>query len=100
MLSARLGDILSELHLLSAALKRWQDEGRQESGFPLLEWCMENGFKTIEARFEEVLANLLNHIVARLSKFISKPLGARRRGPSDALTGQCAELLLEPFQRP
>ena len=29
MLSARFGDILSELYLLSAALKRWQDEGRQ-----------------------------------------------------------------------
>jgi hypothetical protein len=28
MLSARFGDILSELYLLSAALKRWEDEGR------------------------------------------------------------------------
>src|SRR6202521_824149 len=28
MLSARFGDILSELYLSSAALKRWQDEGR------------------------------------------------------------------------
>ena len=34
MLSARFGDILSELYLLSAALKRWQDEGRQPGGFP------------------------------------------------------------------
>src|SRR5439155_16709910 len=29
MLSARFGDILSELYLLSSVLKRWQDEGRQ-----------------------------------------------------------------------
>ena len=34
MLSARFGDILSELYLLSAALKRWEDEGRQEADFP------------------------------------------------------------------
>ena len=33
MLSARFGDILSELYLLSAALKRWQDEGRQQARF-------------------------------------------------------------------
>ena len=33
MLSARLGDILSELYLLSAALKRWEDEGRQQADF-------------------------------------------------------------------
>ena len=29
MISARFGDILSELFLLSAVLKRWEDEGRQ-----------------------------------------------------------------------
>src|SRR5262249_36139458 len=28
MLSARFGDILAELYLLSAVLKRWEDEGR------------------------------------------------------------------------
>jgi acyl-CoA dehydrogenase len=54
MLSARFGDILSELYLLSAALKRWQDEGRQEADFAALEWCMESGFRTIEHRFAEI----------------------------------------------
>ena len=51
MLSARFGDILSELYLLSAVLKRWQDEGRQAADFAALEWCMESGFRTIENRF-------------------------------------------------
>ena len=37
MISARFGDILSELYLASAALKRWNDEGRQADDFPLLE---------------------------------------------------------------
>jgi acyl-CoA dehydrogenase len=55
MVSARFGDILSELYLLSAALKRWQDEGRQDADLPLLEWCMESGFATIESRFDEIL---------------------------------------------
>ena len=36
MLSARFGDILSELYLLSAALKRWQDERRQATDFAAL----------------------------------------------------------------
>ncbi len=45
MISARFGDILSELYLLSAALKRWEDEGRQEADLPLLEWCMEVGLR-------------------------------------------------------
>src|SRR5262245_34951575 len=36
MISARFGDVLSELYLLSAVLKRWQDEGRQRPDLPLV----------------------------------------------------------------
>ncbi|MEL4474627.1 acyl-CoA dehydrogenase domain-containing protein, partial [Shewanella algae] len=77
------GDILSELYLLSAALKRWQDEGRQKEDLPALEWCMASGFKTIENRFAEILANLPNRPVAWLLKFLIQPFGARVTGPSD-----------------
>ena len=35
-LSARLGDALSQLYMLSAALKRFEDEGQQEADLPLL----------------------------------------------------------------
>src|SRR5262249_56590458 len=66
MVSARFGDILSELYLLSAVLKRWQDEGRQEADLPLVEWCMAQGFATIETRFDEILSNFPNRVVARL----------------------------------
>ncbi len=58
MISARFGDILSELFLLSAVLKRWEDEGRQAADLPLVEWCMQSGFATIETRLDEILANL------------------------------------------
>ena len=45
MISARFGDILSELFLLSAVLKRWEDEGRQAADLPLVAWCMEFGLR-------------------------------------------------------
>src|SRR5947209_9321302 len=96
MLSARFGDILSELYLLSAALKRWQDEGRQKEDFAALEWCMASGFKTIENRFAEILANLPNRFVAIILKFLIQPFGARVTGPSDRVVHQCAQLVLEP----
>jgi acyl-CoA dehydrogenase len=96
MLSARFGDILSELYLLSAALKRWQDEGRQREDIAALEWCMASGFKTIENRFAEILANLPNRFVAVILKFLIQPLGARVTGPSDRVVHQCAQLVLEP----
>ena len=96
MLSARFGDILSELYLLSAAAKRWQDEGRQPADFAALEYCMAAGFKTIENRFAEILANLPNRFVAAILKFVIQPFGARVLGPSDRVVHQCAQLILEP----
>jgi len=96
MLSARYGDILSELYLLSAALRRWQDEGRQKDDFAALEYCMAAGFRTIENRLAEILANLPNRFVAWILKFVVQPFGARVVGPSDRVVHLCAQLILEP----
>jgi len=96
MLSARFGDILSELYLLSAAARRWQDEGRQKEDLAVLEYCMAAGFKTIENRFAEILANLPNRFVAAILKLVIQPFGARTLGPSDRVVHQCAQLILEP----
>jgi acyl-CoA dehydrogenase len=96
MLSARFGDILSELYLLSAALKRWEEEGRQPADFAALEWCMESGFRTIENRLAEICANLPNRFVGALLKFVVQPLGARVLGPSDRIVHRCAQLVMEP----
>src|SRR3979409_2695934 len=82
MLSARFGDILSELYLLSAALKRWTGEGRPPADFAALEWCMATGFRTIENRFAEIFANLPNRFVAVVLKFLLQPFGARVLEPS------------------
>jgi len=98
MLSARLGDILSELYLLSAALKRWEDEGRKSEDLPLLDWCMANGLAAIDRSFAEVFANLPNRFFASIARFVIQPLGAGQRGPQDRLTMQCAELLLAPSE--
>jgi acyl-CoA dehydrogenase len=38
MLSARLGDILSNLYLASMVLKHFENQGRREADLPLVEW--------------------------------------------------------------
>jgi len=96
MLSGRFGDILSELYMLSAALKRWEDEGRQDADWPLLEWVMEEGFLTIEQRLKEILDNLPNRLAAWLLSVIVLPLGVRRRGAGDRVKRACADLLTTP----
>jgi acyl-CoA dehydrogenase len=96
MLSARFGDILSELYLLSAALKRWEDEGRQDADFPALQWVMADGIRTIENRLAEILANMPNRFVAMVLKFIVQPLGANPLGPSDDVVHRCSQMILVP----
>src|SRR6185295_18178565 len=96
MVSARFGDILSELYLSSAALKRWNDEGRQKDDLPLLAYCMESSFATIETRFDEIIANFPVRPVAWLLRFIIQPLSPSSRGPSDRVTAQCAEIITNP----
>jgi acyl-CoA dehydrogenase len=93
-ISGRLGDILSELYLLSAVLKRWEDEGRQQDDLPLVEWCMADGTARISAAFDGVFANTPSRFAAALLRFFLPVAG--RGGPSDALTQHCAERLLEP----
>jgi acyl-CoA dehydrogenase len=96
MVSARFGDILSELYLSSAALKRWNDEGRQKDDLPLLEWCLEASLATIETRFDELIMNFPVRPVAWLMRFLIQPLSPSSRGPSDRITAQCAEIITNP----
>ena len=63
MLSARFGDILSELYLLSAALKRWQDEGRQPADFAALNGAWQAASAPSNS-FAEILGDLPNRFVA------------------------------------
>ena len=48
MISARMGDILSEMYILSATLKRWEDEGRQKADFPVVQYTADAAFKRIQ----------------------------------------------------
>ena len=96
MISARFGDILSELYLMSAVLKRWNDEGRQMADLPLVEWNLQSGLATMAQRFDEILTNFPVRPVAWLMRFMVLPLGPRHRGPQEAVTRACANILMEP----
>jgi len=96
MLSARFGDILSELYLMSSAMKRWEDEGRQTSDLPLLDYVMQDGFLTIERRLKEILDNFPSRPAAWLLRVFVLPFGVVRSGPRDSTVRACAHLLMEP----
>ncbi len=97
-ISARLGDILSYLYLLSAVLKQHQDNGNPEADLPLIQWISKNYLYQIQQTFSELFQNLPNRLVATLLKMIILPYGKNFQKPSDKLGQVLAQLLLEPTE--
>jgi len=95
-LSARLGDILSNLYLACAALKRYEDGGRPQDDLPLLHWSVQDALNRVEAAFYGLFANVPGRIVAWGMKWLLFPYGRQFPSPSDALGHQVVGLLLEP----
>ncbi|EAS49222.1 acyl-CoA dehydrogenase [Aurantimonas manganoxydans SI85-9A1] len=96
MLSARLGDILSELYLLGAVLKRFEVEGRPEVDRPIVEFIMQKGYNRMSLAFEGVLDNLPARWAAAVTRVLAFPLGVPFQEPSDELTGEVAAILMRP----
>jgi acyl-CoA dehydrogenase len=95
-LSARLGDILSNLYLACAALKRYDDSGRPHDDLPLLHWSVQDALNRVEDAFYGLFANLPNRIVALGVKWLLFPYGRQFPPPSDELGHRVVGLLLEP----
>lgn len=95
-LSARLGDALSQWVLISATLKRFEDEGRPEADLPLVRWGVEDALRRAHEGFEGLFANYPNRFVAGLLRMLTFPFDLRRPAPSDALTADIARLLQAP----
>ncbi len=97
-ISARLGDILSQLYLASATLKRYEDEGRQKADLPLVHWGVQDSLHQAEQALDDLLRNFPNRAVAGLLTFIIFPLGLRCAAPSDRLDHEVAKILQTPSE--
>ncbi|EXU77128.1 acyl-CoA dehydrogenase FadE [Erwinia mallotivora] len=95
-ISARLGDVLSQLYLASATLKRYEDEGRNQADLPLLHWGVQDALNQAEIAVDDLLRNFPNRIIAGLLRGMIFPLGRHCRAPSDQLDHQLAQLLQTP----
>lgn len=96
LISARLGDILAELYLLGAVLKRFEDEGRQPEDSVIVDYLMQQGESRIGAAFRGVFDNLPARWAAWLARIIAYPLGVPEPVPSDRQIGRLAEILMRP----
>lgn len=92
-ISGRLGDILSQLYLISSVLKRYEDDGRQQEDLPYVYWAIQDALYQAQEAYLGVLDNFPNRTLAVLLRFIAFPLGLPYDKPSDALDGTVARMM-------
>src|SRR5690606_24504307 len=77
-ITGRMADALAELYLLSAILKRYEDDGRPAADRKLVAYCARNCL----ARFDTALRGVIDNFPVRWAAWIIGPLvlpfGARR----------------------
>ncbi|MEO5566294.1 MAG: acyl-CoA dehydrogenase [Luteimonas sp.] len=95
-LSGRLGDVLSQLYICSAVLKRYQDEGCPEGDQPLLAWALHDSVNKIETALSGALRNFPIRPMGWLLWLLVFPLGRRAQPPGDRLSRRAAALLMTP----
>jgi len=95
-LSARLGDILAQMYLMSATLKRYEAEGRQAADGPLAHWALWDAMYQAQQAFDGVIANFPNRFIGAFLHRMIFPWGHPYVVPSDQLGHQVARVLIEP----
>jgi acyl-CoA dehydrogenase len=92
-LSGRFADVLIHLYLVSACLKRFEDDGRPEEDLPLVAWAVEDSLQTVQERLIGILENFPVPILGGVLRFLVFPLGRSYSPPSDRTMQQVARVL-------
>lgn len=96
MISARLGDVLAYLYMASAALKKYEDDGRQQQDLDYVHYALQHCLYHAAQSLQQAFTNYPYKGVGRLLKVVIFPLGNRFQKPSDELTVKLAESLMTP----
>ncbi|RCV91193.1 acyl-CoA dehydrogenase [Billgrantia montanilacus] len=91
LLSARLGDVLSNLYLASMVLKSWKEGDKVEGEAALLHYSCTFLLERAEQALDELFDNMPNRILAGTLRAVVMPLGRRWKRPHDTLTREIAQ---------
>ncbi len=91
MLSARLGDVLSNLYLASMVLKQWHEGDKVEGEAALLHYSCQLLLSRAEQALDELFDNLPNRALAGVLRLMVMPRGKRFKQPHDDLARSIAQ---------
>jgi len=95
-ISARLGDILSQLYFASAVLKYYKDHGNPATDLDYVKWCCDKCLSEIQLTFDELFENFPRRGLGSILRFIVFPWGISYRKPNDVLSHNIVKAMLEP----
>jgi acyl-CoA dehydrogenase len=95
-ISGRLGDVLSQLYICSAMLKRFEIQGRPADDQPILAWAFHDAIYKIQQALRAVVDNFPNRGLRLLLGMIIFPFGRHERQPGDRLGHRVSQLLMHP----
>ncbi|PWW35915.1 acyl-CoA dehydrogenase [Chromohalobacter israelensis] len=93
MLSARLGDVLSNLYLASMLIKQWHESESVEHEAALMHYSCRTLLYRAEQAFMELFDNLPNRALAMTLSAVALPLGRRWHKPQDRFTRDIARAI-------
>ena len=97
-ISGRLADVLSNMYIISAILKHYEDEGEPEDDVALLRWACDDALFNIQTAMKGVMTNMPVPVVGRLLNFLVFPLTKPYKGPDDRQGNEVARILLSPTE--
>ena len=97
-ISARLGDVLSQLYICSAMLKRFEVQGRPALDQPILAWAFHDAIYKIQIALGSVVDNFPSRAVRVLLSIFIFPFGRHARQPGDRLGHKVSQLLMSPSE--
>jgi len=92
-LSARFGDVLSEMYLMSCVLKQHHDQNAPVEDLPIVRWCCLRGLHNIQEALQQILDNYPSKTIGWCLRRVIFPWGRRFLPPSDSLTHEVATLI-------
>jgi acyl-CoA dehydrogenase len=95
-ISARLGDIMSQLYLASAALKYYYDHDQPQSDVDHVCWALQQSLYKIQIAIQEICYNFPYRVIGWLLNKLLFPFGLSYLSPSDSLHKNIVKNMLHP----
>ncbi len=94
-LSARLGDVLSQLYIASAVAKFYLEGSKSEAELAHARWALDNALHEAGKAFEEFIENFPVAWARVVMRAVVFPIGNHFRPVSDTQSARIADMLLE-----